>query len=194
MVEFEDIQTATAAKTELHGCDIYAGSCTLKVEFATTDRLNVKRNDDMTWDFTDECVLRQGFGQEEGEIQRGHGGTIGLLTTIEGKPILEIEFPQHGRDMRLRVLLQTKDGRMEIGGIGPWALCQSLGKELTKSDKEITLEITHERDVEGKYTLALSVADQVLTRVNVDSQILRNLTDIKLNNYYIKNVIVLNKP
>ena len=189
MVEFEDIQTATAAKTELHGCDIYAGSCTLKVEFATTDRLNVKRNDDMTWDFTDECVLRQGFGQEEGEIQRGHGGTIGLLTTIEGKPILEIEIPQHGRDMRLRVLLQTKNGRMEaLEGIGP------LGKELTKSDKEITLEITHERDVEGKYTLALSVADQVLTRVNVDSQILRNLTDIKLNNYYIKNVIVLNKP
>ena len=95
--------------------------------------------------------------------------------------------------MRLRVLLQTKDGRMEIGGIGPWALCQSLGKELAKSD-EITFEITHERDVEGKFTLALSVADQVLTRVNVDSQILRNLTDIKLNNYYITNVIVLNKP
>ena len=189
MVEFEDIETATAAKNELHRCDIYAGSCTLKVEFATTDRLNVKRNADMTWDFTDECVLPR----EEGENQRDPGGTISLLTTIEGKPILEIEIPQHGRDMRLRVLLQTKDGRMEIGGIGPWALCHSLGKELTKSD-EITFEITHERDVEGKFTLALSVADQVLTRVNVDSQILRNLTDIKLNNYYIKNVIVLNKP
>ena len=117
MVEFEDIETATAAKNELHRCDIYAGSCTLKVEFATTDRLNVKRNADMTWDFTDECVLPR----EEGENQRDPGGTISLLTTIEGKPILEIEIPQHGRDMRLRVLLQTKDGRMEIGGIGPWA-------------------------------------------------------------------------
>ena len=78
MVEFDNIQTATAAKNKLHGCDIYRRSCTLKVEFAKTDRLNVKRNDDMTWDFTDECVLHQGFGQEEGEIQRGHSGTIGL--------------------------------------------------------------------------------------------------------------------
>ena len=47
MVEFEDIQAATAAKGQLHGCDIYSGSCTLKVEFAKTDRLNVKRNDEM---------------------------------------------------------------------------------------------------------------------------------------------------
>ena len=93
MVEFEDIETATAAKTELHGCDIYAGSCTLKVEFATTDRLNVKRSDDMTWDFTDECVLRQGFGQEEGEIQRGHGGTIGLLLQLRGNRFLRLSFP-----------------------------------------------------------------------------------------------------
>merc|ERR1719158_1308920 len=54
MVEFEDIQAATAAKGQLHGCDIYSGSCTLKVEFAKTDRLNVKRNDEMTWDFTEE--------------------------------------------------------------------------------------------------------------------------------------------
>merc|ERR1719397_2368520 len=59
MVEFDDIQT---------------GSCTLKVEFAKTDRLNVKRNDDMTWDYTDEFAMRQGgFGgssQQRGEDRR----------------------------------------------------------------------------------------------------------------------------
>ena len=74
MVEFDDIQTATSAKNQLHGCDIYSGSCTLKVEFAKTDRLNVKRNDDMTWDYTDEFAMRQGgFGgssQQRGEDRR----------------------------------------------------------------------------------------------------------------------------
>ena len=55
MVEFDSIETANLAKNKLHGCDIFRGSCTLKVEFAkTAERLNVRRNDDMTWDYTDE--------------------------------------------------------------------------------------------------------------------------------------------
>merc|ERR1719491_2536355 len=58
MVEYDDVPTATAAKSQLHGCDIYSGSCTLKVEFAKTDRLNVKRNDDNTWDYTEEFKSR----------------------------------------------------------------------------------------------------------------------------------------
>ena len=62
MVEFEDIQVATQAKSNLHGCDIYSGSCTLKVEFAKTDRLNVKKNDEMTWDYTDEFAMQGGRG------------------------------------------------------------------------------------------------------------------------------------
>merc|ERR1719450_162830 len=62
MVEFEDVQTATQAKSNLHGCDIYSGSCTLKVEFAKTDRLNVKKNDEMTWDFTEEFNMGGGMG------------------------------------------------------------------------------------------------------------------------------------
>ena len=74
MVEFDDIQIATAAKNQLHGCDIYSGSCTLKVEFAKTDRLNVKRNDDMTWDYTEEFAMRQGgfggSGQQRGDDRR----------------------------------------------------------------------------------------------------------------------------
>ena len=97
--------------------------------------------------------------------------------------------------MRLRVLLQTKDGRMEIGGIGPWALCQSLGKELTKSD-EITLEITHERDVEGKYTLALSVGDEEVGRVDA-STIIFELNLFKMfvrGKTDIKSVVILDKP
>ena len=65
MVEYDDVGAATNAKSQLHGCDIYSGSCTLKVEFAKTDRLNVKRNDEMTWDYTEEFALRQGFREQQ---------------------------------------------------------------------------------------------------------------------------------
>lgn len=39
-------------RTNLHGANIYKGSCTLKVEFAKQEMLNVKSNNDRTWDFT----------------------------------------------------------------------------------------------------------------------------------------------
>ena len=54
MVEFESMESANQAKRNLHGCDIYSGCCTLKVEYAKTDRLQVKKNDEMSWDYTDE--------------------------------------------------------------------------------------------------------------------------------------------
>ena len=42
MEEFESIDTAKTAKENLHGCDIYSGCCTLKMEYA---KLNVYKND-----------------------------------------------------------------------------------------------------------------------------------------------------
>ena len=61
LIEFDSIETAKKAKSELHSCDIYPGSCTIKAEFAKADRLNVKRNDSMSWDFT----LNQTFKADE---------------------------------------------------------------------------------------------------------------------------------
>ena len=52
MVEFDQVDTAVQAKRQLHGCDIYSGCCTIKMEYAKTDRLNVRQNDEKTWDFT----------------------------------------------------------------------------------------------------------------------------------------------
>merc|ERR1719384_2846591 len=86
MVEFEDIQAATAAKAQLHGCDIYSGSCTLKVEFAKTDRLNVKKNDEMTWDFTEEFA-------RAGMYSGGGGGAGG---NRDNRPVLLQEPPPQG--------------------------------------------------------------------------------------------------
>ena len=52
LVEFKDNESALEAKKSLHGCNIYSDGCTLKVEFAKQEQLNVQRNDEKTWDFT----------------------------------------------------------------------------------------------------------------------------------------------
>lgn len=52
MVEFESLESATRAKEMLHGHDIYSGCCTLKIEYAKPERLNVFKNDQDSWDYT----------------------------------------------------------------------------------------------------------------------------------------------
>ncbi|XP_066451964.1 heterogeneous nuclear ribonucleoprotein L-like isoform X2 [Eleutherodactylus coqui] len=52
MVEFETVHNAQKAKAALNGADIYAGCCTLKIEYAKPTRLNVIRNDNNSWDYS----------------------------------------------------------------------------------------------------------------------------------------------
>uniref|UniRef100_A0A672FU68 Heterogeneous nuclear ribonucleoprotein L-like n=1 Tax=Salarias fasciatus TaxID=181472 RepID=A0A672FU68_SALFA len=49
MVEYPFAQRA---KASLNGADIYSGCCTLKIEYAKPPRLNVFKNDQDTWDYT----------------------------------------------------------------------------------------------------------------------------------------------
>ncbi|KAM9726435.1 heterogeneous nuclear ribonucleoprotein L-like isoform 2-T2 [Menidia menidia] len=59
MVEFESVQSAQKAKAALNGADIYAGSCTLKIEYARPTRLNVIKNDNESWDYTKPHLVRR---------------------------------------------------------------------------------------------------------------------------------------
>ncbi|KAL4837912.1 hypothetical protein H8958_015309 [Nasalis larvatus] len=52
MVEFACVQSARWAKASLHGAEIYSDCCTLKIEYAKPTRLNVFKNDQDTWDYT----------------------------------------------------------------------------------------------------------------------------------------------
>jgi hypothetical protein len=72
MVEFRDLETAIRARKELHGCDIYSGCCTIKMEYAKTERLNVRQNDEKTWDFTADFSNKAGQhrGHDIGASQR----------------------------------------------------------------------------------------------------------------------------
>ncbi|KAK6300218.1 hypothetical protein J4Q44_G00283160 [Coregonus suidteri] len=54
---------ACKAKSALNGADIYAGSCTLKIEYARPTRLNVLRNDNDSWDYTKPFLVRRERGK-----------------------------------------------------------------------------------------------------------------------------------
>jgi len=60
MVEFDSVQSAQRAKASLNGADIYSGCCTLKIEYAKPTRLNVFKNDQDTWDYTNPTLSGQG--------------------------------------------------------------------------------------------------------------------------------------
>ena len=52
MLEFDSLESARRVKENLHGCDIYSGCCTLKIEYAKPTKLNVYKNDSESYDFT----------------------------------------------------------------------------------------------------------------------------------------------
>jgi heterogeneous nuclear ribonucleoprotein L len=56
MVEFETLETAVKARNTMHGCDIYNGCCTMKVEFSKMEQLRVRENGPMSWDFQAVCA------------------------------------------------------------------------------------------------------------------------------------------
>jgi len=75
LVEFDSVAAAVTARQSLDGADIYHGCCTLKIDFSKTPRLNVRKNDDQTWDYTMAYGQMAGYDQSYGQDNRyGMGG------------------------------------------------------------------------------------------------------------------------
>ncbi|CAB1343794.1 unnamed protein product, partial [Coregonus sp. 'balchen'] len=58
-IQAMSVECAQKAKAALNGADIYAGCCTLKIEYARPTRLNVIRNDNESWDYTKPYLVRR---------------------------------------------------------------------------------------------------------------------------------------
>ncbi|XP_012155923.1 heterogeneous nuclear ribonucleoprotein L isoform X2 [Ceratitis capitata] len=64
MVEFDSLEAATRARENLNGADIYSGCCTLKIDYAKPEKLNVYKNEpDTSWDYTLTAVKEIGNGR-----------------------------------------------------------------------------------------------------------------------------------
>ncbi|KAK7874369.1 hypothetical protein R5R35_007830 [Gryllus longicercus] len=61
MVEFDSVESAKRAKESLNGADIYSGCCTLKIDYAKPNKLNVYKNDSESWDYTNPNMAGDGM-------------------------------------------------------------------------------------------------------------------------------------
>ncbi|XP_065160499.1 heterogeneous nuclear ribonucleoprotein L isoform X2 [Atheta coriaria] len=77
MVEFDGVDSAVRAKETLNGADIYSGCCTLKIDFAKPDKLNVHKNDSESWDYTVSMVPAKdnANGRPQPLLQEPHYGS-----------------------------------------------------------------------------------------------------------------------
>lgn len=75
MVEFDNVEAAVRAKDTLHGADIYSGCCTLKIDFAKPEKLNVHKNDSESWDYTISMAKENVNGRPQPLLQEPHYGS-----------------------------------------------------------------------------------------------------------------------
>ncbi|KAM4603441.1 heterogeneous nuclear ribonucleoprotein L-like isoform 2-T2 [Polymixia lowei] len=103
MVEFESVENAQKAKLTLNGADIYAGCCTLKIEYARPSQLNVVRNDNSSWDYTKPFLLcrEQRKGRQRPAILGDHPSSFGDNGYGSHCPMLPL--PSNSRYQRSRV-------------------------------------------------------------------------------------------
>ena len=77
MLEFDSVESAGRAKDSLHGCDIYSGCCTLKIEYAKPTKLNVYKNDSESFDYTN-----PGLGSSAAGVMES------VLPLVNQRPVL----------------------------------------------------------------------------------------------------------
>ncbi|XP_026479880.1 heterogeneous nuclear ribonucleoprotein L-like [Ctenocephalides felis] len=78
MVEFDCLESATRAKEALNSADIYSGCCTLKIDYAKPEKLNVHKNDSESWDYTINTDSKDAMdgrnGRSQPLLQKPHFG------------------------------------------------------------------------------------------------------------------------
>ena len=90
---------------------------------------------------------------------------------------------------------------------GTWSKIEVTHKRIEQEDNQETKDIQENQDKEDKYIIVLTVDDQDMSSMEVDSKTLRNLTDVKIfigprefevwadfPDGCIQKVIVLDKP
>uniref|UniRef100_A0A665UU37 Heterogeneous nuclear ribonucleoprotein L like n=1 Tax=Echeneis naucrates TaxID=173247 RepID=A0A665UU37_ECHNA len=88
---FESVQCAQKAKAALNGADIYAGCCTLKIEYARPTRLNVIKNDNESWDYTKPHLRRdRGKGRQRQAILGEHPSSYSENSYGQTCPLLPL--------------------------------------------------------------------------------------------------------
>nr|XP_016928823.1 uncharacterized protein LOC108009181 isoform X19 [Drosophila suzukii] len=142
MVEFDNLEAATRARENLNGADIYAGCCTLKIDYAKPEKLNVYKNEpDTSWDYT----------LSTGEMQ----GTV--VVALDDAAEERAEKWENSTEWRILRILRIPWHEMEIGiGASQRRRNENEAQKLPCSDTSI-------KDTTGTNTTANATSTTAIT-------------------------------
>jgi len=127
MVEFDSQESADKARESLHGADVYSGSCTLKVEYAKTSELKIKRNNELSWDFTDGFKPQEeGRNQERNQEPRKSRPVILDDETPPAQPAMKMPSGPPSGGMGGGMGMGPRGG-MGMGGMGGGIMMGTMG-------------------------------------------------------------------
>ncbi len=151
MVEFETVEAATMVKDSLHGCDIYSGCCTLKIEFAKPTKLNVYKNDNDSWDYTN-----PNLGNKSAAVDAAAAAAAAALTPVSQRPVLLKEPLLMNRSPPTPVVTSSSNGG---GGQPPTSVAAAGGALL---DNNGFLDGNGSLDSRAAAAAAAAAAGQVM--------------------------------
>jgi len=100
MVEFDNVESAKRAKSMLNGCDIYSGCCTLRIEYAKPTRLNIHKNDNDSFDYTNPNFVGGHGDASSGLSEHGHHQSLPNATSQQQGRHQSHQQPSHGHHSR----------------------------------------------------------------------------------------------
>ena len=116
MVEYDGQESAQRAKETLHGCDIYSGCCTLKIEYAKPTKLNVYKNDTESFDYTN-----PGLGKGLAAVESTCTALAPHRPVLLKEPLLPAEASHHLAPLTVAI----RPGLQYAAGPGP-QLCSAV--------------------------------------------------------------------
>ncbi|XP_065366597.1 heterogeneous nuclear ribonucleoprotein L isoform X4 [Calliphora vicina] len=167
MVEFDSLDAATRARENLSGADIYSGCCTLKIDFAKPEKLNVYKNEPETsWDYTLTAVkeISNGrtpllqeplYGNRQQQYKQPLLGPSAAFppfaaqeyhaTTPESwkganiNPTALMKEPTVAQGRNVAVAAFTAQGQSQVGEIGAVMMVYGLDHDTSNTDKLFNL-------------------------------------------------------
>ena len=138
---------------------------------------------------------------------------VSLRVTFRKKLLLTIEIPFPNMRVKFGLKAAPLVCQAPAPPPGTWTKIEVAHKRIEQEDNQETQDIQENQDTqenqnkEDKYIIVLTVDDQDMSSMEVDSKSLRNMTDVKIfigprehevwadfPDGYIQKVIVLDKP
>ncbi|XP_065366598.1 heterogeneous nuclear ribonucleoprotein L isoform X5 [Calliphora vicina] len=155
MVEFDSLDAATRARENLSGADIYSGCCTLKIDFAKPEKLNVYKNEPETsWDYTltavglisnptnffkEQPLLGPSAAFPPFAAQEYHATTPESWKGANINPTALMKEPTVAQGRNVAVAAFTAQGQSQVGEIGAVMMVYGLDHDTSNTDKLFNL-------------------------------------------------------